>query len=89
MSPADRAIDVLGRLPTTNLRIVTSVGLSVVFVLGTMAAGLLGRELDSSNVYTIAGFLLIMMGLDVAQFHSKRRTHDRYGPQTDPEARDG
>lgn len=59
-------------LPTTNLRILVSIGLAVVFVIGTMIASMIDRLPPAAALTTIAGFLLVMMGLDVAQFAAKR-----------------
>lgn len=80
-------IDFLARVPSTNLRIFVSVALAVVYVIGTMMAGLLERPLEATNVITLGGFILTMMGLDVAQFAVKRRTHQRFAD--DPEVDDG
>lgn len=67
-------IKFLARIPSTNLRIFVSVVLAVIYVVGTMFAGIIDRELDSGNVITLGAFLLTMMGLDVAQFAVKRST---------------
>ncbi|HEX5437145.1 MAG TPA: hypothetical protein VFW98_08295 [Gemmatimonadaceae bacterium] len=64
----------LATVPTTNLRIVVSVSLAVLYVLGVLTLLACGVTLPVEIVGGLGAFLLAMMGLDVAQFTVKRRT---------------
>lgn len=65
----------LAKLPSTNFRIFFSVCAFVFVVITAVAASAFGRPIDGTTLYSILGALLIAMGLDVAQFYGKRRTH--------------
>lgn len=65
----------LDRVPTTALRIVTSIGLLVLYVVGTMALAAFGRAPDGSTLWTLGVVILAALGLDVAQFAAKRVTY--------------
>ena len=79
----------LAELPSTNFRIFMSVWLAAVYVLTVLGGILRGAVTDANNatLYLVGGFLLIMMGLDVAQFKFKR---DSYlpSPPAEPDVED-
>lgn len=62
-------------VPTTNLRIVVSIALAVIYVIVMTVGMVLGKTVDLDMSLSIGGFLLTMMGLDVVQFIQKRKTH--------------
>lgn len=62
--------------PTTNIRILTGIGLAVIFVLGTMVAALFGHKIDFDVFVAIGTFILVQEGLDVLQWGIKRKTFD-------------
>lgn len=62
-------------LPTTNVRIFVSIVLAVLLVLTLLVMLVLGRDIKVDAALTIAGFIFSMMGLDVAQYVQKRKTH--------------
>lgn len=68
-------------LPSTNFRIFIGVGLSMLFVIVTLVGVMMGRinNTNENPLYIIGTFLLLQMGLDVAQFKFKRDTY--YAPQ--------
>lgn len=72
---ADRALELLAKLPSTNARIVTS----LVLALGTGIRYVAFAKPDGwEPSIEWLGFLVTMMGLDVAQFAAKRSTHVDY-----------
>src|SRR5687768_2984316 len=79
----------LAKLPSTNARIFVTLliyaATSVVF-LYLMAIGQLGG-IDESMFVTWLTFLSFWAGLDVAQFHLKRKTHME-APPTQPDVED-
>lgn len=72
----------LSEAPTTELRIITSIVLAVVYVFGTMLLSILDAVPDGAVMVTLGGFLLTMMGLDVAQYGIKRATYKPSPPNT-------
>jgi hypothetical protein len=64
----------IAKAPTTNLRILNGIALANLFVVIMLVAIVLGRPMDFDNLMTLGGFILIQMGLDVAQFGWKRST---------------
>lgn len=73
-------------LPSTNFRIFVGVCLSVGFVLVALAGIMLGKitEANDGALYIVAGFILLQMGLDVAQFKFKRDTYQAVTPPAVP-----
>ncbi|HJX74944.1 MAG TPA: hypothetical protein VJ247_01235, partial [Gaiella sp.] len=78
-------------LPTTNLRILTSVILASAFVLTLLVAIMTKKDIPIEAVAVLGGFILTMMGLDVAQYVQKRKTFQALAapvlaadPSTDP-----
>lgn len=67
MKVIDKALGILGKIPTTQVRIVVTLAL-------TIATGVMYFATDFDPSPHWLGFLALMAGLDVAQFHSKRRT---------------
>jgi len=65
----ERLIGWLAKLPTTNTRIAVTLLLCV----GTAVKYWASRTWEPS--WDWLAFLVVMSGLDVAQFHSKRKTH--------------
>lgn len=68
--------------PTTGLRILLSLVLAVVYVIGTMALALYDAVPESTVMVTLGGFILAMMGIDVAQYWAKRKTYQPSPPNT-------
>lgn len=62
----------LADIPTTNLRIVTSLALAVVYVLALIVMLAFGVKLDADVVSGIGWIILGMLGIDAAQFAAKR-----------------
>ena len=75
-----RLLQWLCQLPTTNARIATSILLAALYVLVSLAGAVLEHPVDATTLYAIGGFLLIMMGLDVAQYSAKRITFRETAP---------
>lgn len=72
----DRVTEWIAAAPMTNLRLLVGIILGVVFVLGTMLASVIGIDLtDNIGIY-LGGFILLLQGIDVAQFGIKRKTFD-------------
>ncbi|KKM16013.1 hypothetical protein LCGC14_1690120 [marine sediment metagenome] len=67
MNVIDKALTILAKIPTTQARIVVTIGL-------TVATGIMYFATAFVPGYEWLGFLALMSGLDVAQFHSKRKT---------------
>lgn len=75
MSPAvESTKDWIRTLPSTNYRIFVSLWLSVLVVLVFTIAVVQGREFSTEQMFTIFGFLGLLLGLDVTQFVMKRKT---------------
>jgi len=86
-SRPDWVLERLATMPTTNVRIFVTL---VVF-LATAFRYLTARDGWTPSLEW-AGLLVGMAGIDVAQFHSKRRTEYRdapVSPQDPPETSDG
>lgn len=69
-------------VPTTALRILVSIVLAVCYVLGSMVLSLIDALPANSIMVTLGGFILTMMGLDVAQYWAKRATYKPSPPNT-------
>ena len=63
----DKVFDLISKVPTTALRV-------VITILLTVATGVMYFTTAFVPSYEWLGFLALMSGLDVAQFHSKRKT---------------
>jgi len=84
-----RFFDTVKDMPSTNVRVFVSIGLSILYVLGSMLGFLLIgvtaafrtvpiNILPPQDVHEWTGiFLLIMMGVDVVQYGIKRKTHNQ------------
>lgn len=79
----------IAELPSTNFRIFVSVLLAILYVAVTLGGVVLGRiaGANDSTLYMLGGFLLVMMGLDVAQFKVKRDTYTG-SPPSPPDRED-
>lgn len=75
--------------PSTNARIWASTVLASVYVLVVVVCLAARRALDVDVMSTVQWFLLVMMGLDVAQFVGKRATHKPDSASTDAPSPDG
>ena len=66
-------------LPSTNFRIFVGVCLSALYVVVVLAGVVTARihEADHEALYIVGAFILLQMGIDVAQFKFKR---DSYKP---------
>lgn len=73
----DKVFDLISKVPTTALRV-------VITILLTVATGVMYFATAFIPSYEWLGFLALMSGLDVAQFHSKRKTS--WSPQEHAEA---
>lgn len=69
-------------VPTTALRILVSIVLAVFYVIGSMGLSLIDALPANSIMITLGGFILTMMGLDVAQYWAKRATYKPSPPNT-------
>lgn len=78
----------LSDYPSTNARIYASTVLASLYVLVVVGCLAARRPLDVDVMTTVQWFLLVMMGLDVAQFVGKRATHKPDAPAA-PDATDG
>lgn len=69
-------------LPSTNFRIFVGVVMSVLFVIVGLVGIIIGRITSANDgpLYIVAGFILLQMGLDVAQFKFKRETYQAPNP---------
>lgn len=75
MSPAvESTKEWIRTLPSTNYRIFVSLWLSVLVVLVFTIAVVEGREFSTEQMFTIFGFLGLLLGLDVTQFVMKRKS---------------
>lgn len=63
----DKIFDLISKVPTTATRV-------VITILLTIATGVMYFTTSFAPSYEWLGFLALMSGLDVAQFHSKRKT---------------
>lgn len=70
----DRLLVWLGKVPTTNARIVVT----LVVIVGTAIRYWWNGTWEPSGEWLT--FLVAMSGVDVAQFHSKRVTHSDHKP---------
>jgi len=70
--PQSRIMAFLGDLPTTQARVL----ITLIVVLGTAAKYFLSETWEPS--YEWLAFLLVMSGLDAAQFFGKRKTDAAY-----------
>ena len=73
----DKVFDLISKVPTTALRV-------IITLLLTVATGVIYFTTTFIPSYEWLGFLALMSGLDVAQFHSKRKTS--WPPQEHAEA---
>lgn len=75
--------NLLATVPTTNFRIVVHIGLSVIYVTGTMIVALWAESKLPPFEYhaSIGTYLLIAMGIDTVQFSTKRKTWRPDSPQ--------
>lgn len=73
-------------LPTTNLRILVSIGLASIYVLAMLVGIILGKTIDLELAGALGVFLLTMMGLDVAQYVQKRKSFQQTDTPTAPTA---
>lgn len=64
----------LTEYPSTNARLFTSVILDAMFVITTLCCMVLRIPVDSNILWSLGTFLLVLSGLDAAQFQIKRKT---------------
>lgn len=62
--------------PTTNIRLLIGLGMSVTFVLVNLIGGMMepARVLPDPVFYGLGGFILLHLGIDVTHFGIKRST---------------
>lgn len=82
-----RFIDVIGQMPTTNLRIIVSIALAIQYVTAPMAFAAFGKTYTTDT--DTGFFILAMMGLDVVQYVAKRKTQFNPSPQPPADAGGG
>src|SRR4051812_23387699 len=61
-------------LPTTNLRALVGIVLSVIYVTTLLFMDAIGHHASETVVWSLGTFILLQMGLDVTQFAVKRNT---------------
>lgn len=83
----DRLFAVLGKMPSVNFRTFVGEMLAIVFVIVLTVGMVIGCKIDHETAGIIATFLLGMMGLSVAAYHSKRTTFQP-DPPSAPDAED-
>ena len=71
----------LADIPTTNLRILVSLALAVIYVLSLIAMLAAGVKLTADVVTGIGWIILGMLGVDAVQFAAKRFS---FKPPVDP-----
>ena len=64
----------IAKAPTTNMRILNGIVLANIYVLVMLAGIVLGRPMHFDATMTVGGFVLVQLGLDLAQFGWKRST---------------
>ena len=64
----------LADLPTTNLRIVVSLALAVIYVIAVLVLLAIKAPVPVEVIWGLGAFILTMLGIDVAQFAAKRKT---------------
>ena len=65
-------------MPTTSFRILVGIALAVIYVLILLLAIVFNKfnaNTPMAPLYIVGSFILIQMGLDVAQFTAKRSTY--------------
>jgi hypothetical protein len=60
--------------PSTNARLFVSAVLCVFYVVVVLVGMILGKSIDGNVIWSIGTFLLVLSGLDAAQFTVKRKT---------------
>ena len=68
----------LAEMPTTSFRIVVGIVLAVIYVLVLLVAIVFDKfnaNTPMAPLYIVGSFILIQMGLDVAQFTAQRTTY--------------
>lgn len=79
---AQKFIDWVSEIPTTNLRIFVSLILAIVFIAVITVGLVFERAMDAVIVGLVFSFLAAMMALDVKQFSVKRNTEIVTPPDT-------
>jgi len=74
----NRFLELLGKLPTTQLRIVVSLALASTVVLVALVADMINRPIGQGTLNTLTLFILGAMAADVGQFASKRFSDSGY-----------
>lgn len=69
--------------PSTNGRIYASTLLAALYVVVVTVCLAVKRAVDTDVMATLQWFLLVMMGLDVAQYVGKRATYQKAGADAD------
>lgn len=86
----DRMLDRFNAISTTNARILVSIALAAFAVIAVLIGILFRNWLPSTEQITVlkgvALFLCVMMGIDLAQFTSKRITDSGYAAAKNPSA---
>lgn len=68
----------INEVNTTNLRIIVSLVLAVIYVLVILAGAVLGKQMPMEALNTAGLFIFGMMGVDAAQFIGKRFSDYNY-----------
>ena len=69
-------------IPTTNLRILVSLSLAVLYVVAMLVMFAFGRNVPGEAAIGLGAFILALMTADVVQFGIKRKT---YQPPAEPQ----
>lgn len=84
----DRVLDRFNSISTTNARILVSIGLAAFGVIAVLIGILFRNWLPTSEQITVLKgvglFLCVMMGIDLAQFTSKRFSDSGYAAAKNP-----
>lgn len=68
----------LKTFPSTSGRIIVELTLAIVYVIGCMAADMIGRPVSETTQDTLGLFIAAMLGIGAGQFFGKRKTDADY-----------
>jgi hypothetical protein len=75
---AERFLELLGKLPTTQATCAVGLLLAVMYVVGAFVAALVGHEIGEHTLDTIGLFIASMMGIGGLTFAAKRFSDSGY-----------
>lgn len=77
--------DFLDRYPSTNGRLLAGTMLAILYVVVALGGMVLNRNVDVNVLWAVGTFILLLSGIDTAQFAVKRKTEIVTPPQTTAE----